>query len=58
MDERKKRRKEYRTWKKGYYHLCTDGWKEGLLFHDQGEYVNAVNSISLLDLQYPVKVHF
>ena len=58
MDERKKRRKEYRTWKKGYYHLCTDGWKEGLLFHDQGEYVNAVNSISLLDLKYPVKVHF
>lgn len=58
MDERKKRRKEYRTWKKGYYHLCTDGWKDGLLFHDEGEYVNAVNSISLLDLKYPVKVHF
>lgn len=58
MDERKKRRKEYRTWKKGYYHLCTDGWAQGLLFHDEGEYVNAVNSISLLDLKYPVKVHF
>ena len=58
MDQRKKRRKEYRTWKKGYYHLCTDGWKDGSLFHDEGEYVNAVNSISLLDLKYPVKVHF
>ena len=58
MDERKKRRKEYRTWKKGYYHLCTDGWKDGLLFHDEGEYVHAVNSISLLDLKFPVKVHF
>jgi hypothetical protein len=58
MDERRKRRKEYRSWKKGYYHLCTDGWKGGLLFHDEGEYVNAVNSISLLDLKYPVKVHF
>lgn len=57
MDERMKRRKEYRTWKKGYYHLCTDGWKDGLLFHDEGEYVNAVNSISLLDLKFPVKVH-
>ncbi len=52
------KRKEYRTWKKGYYHLCTDGWKDGWLFHDDGEYVNAVNSISLLDLRYPVKVHF
>lgn len=53
-----KRRKEYRTWKRGYYHLCTDGLKEGSLFYDEGEYVNAVNSISLLDLKYPVKVHF
>ena len=53
-----KRRKEYRTWKKGYYHLCTDGLKEGALFYDEGEYVNAVNSLSLLDLKYPVKVHF
>lgn len=26
--------------------------------NDEGEYVNAVNSISLLDLKYPVKVHF
>lgn len=58
MDKRMEKRKEYRTWKKGYYHLCTDGWKDGWLFHDDGEYVNAVNSISLLDLRYPVKVHF
>ena len=58
MDERMKRRNEYRTWKKGYYHLCTDGWKKGSLFNDDGEYANAVNSISLLDLMYPVKVHF
>ena len=58
MDKRMKRRKEYRTWKRGYYHLCTDGLKEGSLFYDEGEYVNAVNSISLLDLKYPVKVHF
>ena len=58
MDERKKRRKEYRIWKRGYYHLCTDGLGDGSLFYDEGEYVNAVNSISLLDLKYPVKVHF
>ena len=58
MDKRMKKRKAYRTWKKGYYHLCTDGWKDQALFHDEGEYVNAVNSISLLDLLFPVKVHF
>ena len=58
MDQRMKKRKEYRTWKRGYYHLCTDGLKDVVLFHDEGEYVNAVNSISLLDLLFPVKVHF
>ena len=57
MDARQKRRALYRTWKKGYYHLCTDGWEKGLLFHDEGEYVNAVNTISLLELLFPVKVH-
>lgn len=56
MDQRQKRRALYKTWKKGYYHLCTDGWKKGIC-HDEGEYVNAVNTISLLDLILPVKVH-
>lgn len=57
MDARQKRRALYKTWKKGYYHLCTDGWKDGLLFYDESEYVNAVNIISLLDLLFPIKVH-
>ncbi|MBR2227136.1 MAG: hypothetical protein IJ893_04620 [Bacteroidales bacterium] len=56
MDQRQKRRALYKTWKKGYYHLCTDGKNKGI-FHDEGEYVNAVNAISLLDLLFPVKVH-
>jgi len=57
MDERQKRRALYRTWKKGYYHLCTDGRKDAYLFYDEAEYVNAINAISMLDLLYPVKVH-
>ena len=56
MDQRQKRRALYKTWKKGYYHLCTDGWKKGIC-HDEGEFVNVVNTISLLDLLFPVKVH-
>ena len=56
MDQRQKRRALYKTWKKGYYHLCTDGWKKGIC-HDDGEFVNLVNTISLLDLLFPVKVH-
>ena len=57
MDKRQKRRAEYKKWEKGYYHLCTDGWKNGKICHDEGEYVYVVNTISLLDLLFPVKVH-
>lgn len=57
MNERMKRRAKYRTWKKGYYHLCTDG-KKCILCHDDAEYVHAVNVISVLDRKFPVKVHF
>ena len=56
MNERMKRRAKYRTWKKGYYHLCTDG-KRGVICHDEAEFAHAVNVISLLDQKYPVKVH-
>ena len=56
MDERQKRRALYKTWKRGYYHLCTDGRNKGIC-HDEGEFVNVVNAISLLDLMFPVKVH-
>jgi len=57
MNERMKRRVQYRSWKKGYYHLCTDG-KKCILCHDDAEYVHLVNVISVLDLKFPVKVHF
>lgn len=57
MNERMKKRAEYRTWKKGYYHLCTDG-KKGILCHDDAEYAHLVNVIAVLDRKYPVKVHF
>ena len=56
MDKRQKRRAEYKTWKKGYYHLCTDG-KKGIICHTEAEYVYLVNSISLLNLLFPVTVH-
>lgn len=56
MNERMKRRALYRSWKKGYYHLCTDGMK-CVLCHDDAEYVHAVNVISVLDRKFPVKVH-
>jgi len=57
MDARQKRRALYKTWKRGYYHLCTDGWKGGRICHDEREYVFVVNSISLLNLLFSVTVH-
>ena len=57
MKERSKRRAKYRTWKKGYYHLCTDG-KRGILCYDDAEYAHLVNVIAVLDRKFPVKVHF
>ena len=56
MDKRQKRRAEYKTWKKGYYHLFTDG-KKGIICHTEAEYVYLVNTISLLNLLFPVTVH-
>ena len=56
MDKKQKRRAEYKAWKKGYYHLSTDG-KKGTICHNETEYVYVVNTISLLDLLFPVKVH-
>ena len=57
MRERSKRRAKYRTWKKGYYHLCTDG-KRSVLCYDEAEYAHLVNVIAVLDRKFPVKVHF
>lgn len=56
MDKRQKRRAEYKSWRKGYYHLSTDG-RKGTICHNEAEYVYVVNTISLLDLLFPVKVH-
>ncbi|MBR6882557.1 MAG: hypothetical protein IKN06_06280 [Bacteroidales bacterium] len=56
MDQRQKQRAEYKTWGKAYYHLCTDG-KTSTICHDEGEYVYLVNTISLIDLLFPIKVH-
>lgn len=57
MDARQKKRCEYRKKPMGYYHLSSDGWKDGLLFHTRKEYAMAMTAIALASLQYNVQIY-
>ena len=53
----KRLRDEYRALPKGYYHFCTDGWEDGLLFHNEHQYVSAITSIALMTLKFDISVY-
>ena len=57
MDTKQKRHQEYRSWKKGYYHLCTDGWKEGQIFHNPEQCRGGVAAIALATLKFDVTMY-
>ena len=57
MDEKKRRWTEYKSWKKGYYHLCTDGWKAGRLFHTDAQFAAGMTTVGLMTLLHPVKIY-
>lgn len=57
MNEKRKQRGEYLSWKKGYYHLSTDGWQEGRLFHTASQYAYGMILIGLLTLLFPVEIY-
>ena len=40
----------------GDYHLCTDGWKEGKLFHTPEQYAFGMATVALMTLKFGVKV--
>ena len=48
---------EYRSLPKGYYHLCTDGWKDGKLFHTDEQYANGMNTMALIKVKYQVRIY-
>ena len=53
----KKTRKEYGTWKKGYYHLCLDRLPERWIFHDEEDYRMGMSSVALAKLKIGVEVY-
>lgn len=45
------------TEKKGYYHLCTDGLKDGRLFHNNGQYSFGMSVVGLLTIKYDIRIY-
>jgi len=56
MDARQKQISEYRSYPRGYYHLCTDGWSGGNLFNTIGQFAFGMCTIALLTLKYGVQI--
>ena len=57
MDEKQKTRKAYRALPSGCYHLCTDGWKEGKLFHTDHHYIIGMASIAMLTILCGITIY-
>ena len=57
MDRIQRLRKDYRSLPHGYYHLCTDGWQGGKLFHTIGQFAFCIAGIALLTLKYGVQIY-
>ncbi|MBR4596286.1 MAG: hypothetical protein IKO31_06140 [Bacteroidales bacterium] len=56
MDSRQKQILEYRSYPRGYYHLCTDGWHGGKLFNTQEQFALGMTTIALLTLKFGVQI--
>lgn len=57
MTQNQKDKKEYKSWKKNYYHLSSDGWKEGLLFNTTEQYANGMTLMGVITLRFDIKVY-
>lgn len=57
MARRRKAREEIRGLKKGYYHLSTDGWKDGFLFHTPAQFAFGMIVIGLLTLTTGIAIY-
>lgn len=47
MDSIQKQKQFYRSLPIGYYHLCSDGWQKGKLFHTDEQYAFGVSGLAL-----------
>lgn len=57
MNARRKRHLEYRKKPKGYYHLCTDGRPDVLLFYNDKEFAMGMTAIALVAIKFSVQIY-
>lgn len=53
----RKPRDEYRSMGNGYYHFCTDGWKEGNIFNTVAQYAYGMMLIGLISIKYAIVIY-
>ena len=54
---RRQEREEYRAKGNGYYHLCTDGLKEGLIFNNAAEFAFGMCLMGLIWLKFSIRIY-
>ena len=52
-----KERDSIRSMGRGYYHLCTDGFKDGKLFYDEEDYAFGMAMVALIGHQYGLTIY-
>ena len=57
MTERRRKHGQYSRMPKQYYHLCTDGWQEGRLFHAPEQYAAGMDSMALACAHFPIRIY-
>lgn len=57
MRNYRKKREEYRKMGKGYYHLVTDGWKDGNIFNNVAQFAYGMMVIGLITLRYSIVIY-
>jgi REP element-mobilizing transposase RayT len=57
MNAIRKKRQEYQSWKKSYFHLSSDGWKEGKLFYTDEQYAYGMTIMGLLTLRFNLTIY-
>ena len=56
MSDFRKRVGMYKGMPFGYYHLCTDGWQDGKLFHTEKQFAQGMTTLALSTLKNEIRI--